>query len=61
MRVAVFGQNSVGINGEMPESLLFRMCQRAINPIPDFDNFIRLEIDKRHDVNDCWSDNWFLG
>ena len=50
VEMAVFGQYRSGIDREMPESLLLRMPQRTMDPVPDFDYFVGFEIDERHCV-----------
>ena len=48
MEMAVLRQHGTGNDRKMPERLLLRMGQRAINTVPDFDYFIGFEIDERH-------------
>ena len=48
MEMAVLGQHGPGDDRKMPERLLLRMAQRAINAVPDFDYFIGFKIDERH-------------
>lgn len=50
MEMAMLRQHGARNDGKMPERLLLRMTQRAINTVPDFDYFIGFKIDERHGV-----------